>query len=303
LYLLTVADVRATNPKLWNTWKAQLFEETYEMTKRALRQGLETPIDKEELLREKQAKALSLLQASEEDSRKAQRLWSRLGDEYLLRCKPEEIAWHATRLADQTDTPDYSLVDVQANSTGAGTTVFIYAPQAQFTFAIATAVLDEYGMSIADARIIPLENDQSLSIYTILEQDGTPIDEVSRRERIRRRLAKAISDDESTPKSMSRKVPRQARMFNTPTEVHFSDDSANNRTVMELIAGDRPGLLAIIGNALKKQNVYIRMAKIVTVGERAEDVFYITDSDRQMLSAEKQVALRNTLVSAIDESQ
>jgi [protein-PII] uridylyltransferase len=302
LYLLTVADVRATNPKLWNTWKAQLFEETYEMTKRALRQGLETPIDKEELLREKQAKALSLLQASEEDSRKAQRLWSRLGDEYLLRCKPEEIAWHATRLADQTDTPDYSLVDVQANATGAGTTVFIYAPQAQFTFAIATAVLDEYGMSIADARIIPLENDQSLSIYTILEQDGTPIDEVSRRERIRRRLAKAISDDESTPKSMSRKVPRQARMFNTPTEVHFSDDSANNRTVMELIAGDRPGLLAILGNALKKQNVYIRMAKIVTVGERAEDVFYITDSDRQMLSAEKQVALRNTLVSAIDES-
>jgi len=303
LYLLTVADVRATNPKLWNTWKAQLFEETYELTKRALRQGLQTPIDKDELLREKQEKALLLLQANEELSRVALRLWSQLGDEYLLRCKPEEIAWHMTKLKDHIETPNFSLVDVQDSSTGAGTLVFIYAPQNQFTFAISTAVLDEYGLSIADARLIPLENDHSLSMYTILEQDGRPIDEGPRRDRIRQRLAKAIRDDENAPKSTTRKVPRQARMFNTPTQVHFSDDSANNRTIMELTAGDRPGLLAEIGNALKKQNVFIRMAKIVTVGERAEDVFYITDSNEKMLPVDEQESLRQELLSDIDENQ
>jgi len=302
LYLLTVADVRATNPKLWNTWKAQLFEETYELTKRALRQGLQTPIDKDELLREKQEKALALLQVSAEKTDRARRLWSRFGDEYLLRCKPEEIAWHTMSLAEHFETADYSLVDVQDSSTGAGTMVFVYAPQKQFTFAISTAVLDEYGLSIADARLIPLENNQNLCMYTILEQDGRPIDEGSRRERIRRRLTKTILGDENALTSMSRKVPRQARMFNTPTQVYFSDDNANDRTIMELVTGDRPGLLAEIGNGLKKENAYIRMAKIVTVGERAEDVFYITDSNGEMLPAEKQELLRSELIRAIDEN-
>ena len=76
-----MADVRATNPKLWNTWKAQLFERTYELTKRALRQGLETPIDKEELLNEKRQRALTLMQASEESADNARHLWRHLGDE------------------------------------------------------------------------------------------------------------------------------------------------------------------------------------------------------------------------------
>ncbi len=303
LYLLTVADVRATNPKMWNTWKAQLFEETYELTKRALRQGLETPIDKDELLREKQATALTILQPTEQEKAHAQQLWARFGDEYLLRCKPEEIAWHTRKLAEHYDTPAYSLVDVQDSTTGAGTTVFIYAPQDQFTFAIATAVLDEYGLSIADARIIPLDNDQSLSMYTILEQDGRPIDEESRRDKVRQRLAKTVRAGENAPASALRKVPRQARMFNTSTQVHFSEDSANKRTVMELTTGDKPGLLAETGNALLKQDVFIRMAKIVTVGERAEDVFYITDNHGNMLSAEQQELLRKELVKAIDESQ
>jgi [protein-PII] uridylyltransferase len=92
-------------------------------------------------------------------------------------------------------------------------------------------------------------------------------------------------------------------MFNTSTQVHFSEDSANKRTVMELTTGDKPGLLAETGNALLKQNVFIRMAKIVTVGERAEDVFYITDNHGNMLSAEQQELLRKELVKAIDESQ
>jgi len=301
LYLLTVADVRATNPKMWNTWKAQLFEETYELTKRALHQGLETPIDKDELLREKQANALAILQPTEQEKAHALQLWARFGDEYLLRCKPEEIAWHTRKLVAHYDTPAYSLVDVQDSSTGAGTTVFIYSPQEQFTFAISTAVLDDYGLSIADARIIPLDNDQSLSMYTILEQDGRPIDEESRREKIRQRLAKTVRAGENAPASTLRKVPRQARMFNTSTQVHFSDDSANNRTVMELTTGDKPGLLAETGNTLLKQNVFIRMAKIVTVGERAEDVFYITDDKGNMLSSEKQELLRNELIKAIDE--
>jgi len=302
LYLLTVADVRGTNPKLWNSWKAQLFEETYELTKRALRQGLETPIEKEELLREKRAKAIELLGGSKVSADEAQQLWSEFGDEYLLRCKPQEIAWHTSLIAGLDNSRPQTLVGIKGSDSGAGTNLFIYSPQTQFTFAIATSVLDESGLSIMDARIIPLNNNQSLSMYNILEQDGQAISEEIRREKIRQRLAKAISAGEDSPVRITRKVPRQVRMFSTSTSVNFAPDHANNRTVMELTTGDKPGILAETSKVLRGENVFIRMAKIVTVGERAEDVFYITDSLGQMLSSEKQTLLAQHLKDAIDNN-
>jgi [protein-PII] uridylyltransferase len=298
LYLLTVADVRATNPKMWNNWKAQLFQETYELTKRALRQGHEIPLEKEELLKEKQQKTLTLMQASEATADQARILWRAFGDDYLLRCRPEEIAWHTELLADLTDLPEQLTVDVrEAPSTG-GTEAMVHAPQGQFTFAIATGVLDEFGLSIADARVIPLANQQSLSIYTILEQDGEPVAEESRRKKIQLRLLSTLKATDESPIVITRKAPRQVRMFITSTEVSFAADETNNRTVMEITSGDRPGLLAETGQALRDLNIYIQMAKIVTVGERAEDVFYITNDQGEPLSEEAQTKLRQTLVSA-----
>jgi [protein-PII] uridylyltransferase len=302
LYILTVADVRATNPKLWNTWKSQLFEETYQLTKRALRQGLATPIDKDELLREKRVLALQLLPSDEASIARAHQLWDSFGDEYLLRCKPFEIAWHTRKFMDFHETNGKTLVDLQ-DLEGAGTNVFIYAPQGQFTFAIATAVLDEFGLSITDARIIPLENEHSISMYNILEQNGQTIAEESRQEKIRQRLANVIRAGEESPVPITRKIPRQARMFTTETHIDFASDDANGRTVMELTTGDKPGLLAETGKVLRDQNVFIRMAKIVTVGERAEDVFYITNSSSEMLTASQQESLRAALTDAIDKDQ
>ena len=303
LYLLTVADVRATSPKLWNTWKAQLFEETYELTKRALRHGLETPIDKDELLQEKRAKALQLLLADQAASDSALELWERFGDEYLMRCKPHEIAWHTSKLTELAATDWQVLVDIQDSNVDAGTAVFIYSPQELYTFAIATAVFDEFGLSIADARIIPLDNEYSMSIYTILEQDGQAITDKSRHDKIRLRLLQGIRAGQETPLPITRKVPRQVRMFRTSTRIEFASDESNQQTVMELTTGDKPGLLAETGKVLLDQNIFIRMAKIVTAGERAEDVFYITDSNSKILSAEQQELLRAELSKAIDKNQ
>jgi len=303
LYLLTVADVRATNPKLWNSWKAQIFDETYELTKRALRYGLTTPIDKDELLREKRAKAHELLKASGISQETASQLWTTFGEEYLLRCKPEEIVWQTELLANFDIAADETLVEIRDSKATAGTIAFIYAPQKQFTFALATAALDEFGLSITDARIIPLANEHSLSMYTILEQDGQAISDALRREKIRQLLAKAIRSGTEEPGPVNRKVPRQARMFSTPTVVEFGEDLANNRTVMELTTGDKPGLLAKTAKALRSQGMLIRMAKIVTVGERAEDVFYIINSARETLTAEQQESLRAALKQAIDNNE
>jgi len=302
LYLLTVADVRGTNPKLWNDWKAQLFEETYRLTKRALRQGLQTPVEKDVLLAEKRESCLQLLQLDAEKTENVQQLWDSFGDEYLLSCRPEEIAWHAKLLGDEQNPDDLIIVDIQEQSSLAGNAVLIYAPQDRFTFAIATAVIDEFGLSLTDARIIQLDNNYSLSIYTIHEHDGQPITEKARLDKIRQRLSKAVRGGEDSRTLVTRKAPRQVRMFSTPSKVSFASDTVRGRTVMEIVTGDRPGLAAQIGRVLRGQNALIRMAKLVTVGERAEDVFYITNNQEQPLTDEQENQLRTALLETIDES-
>ena len=180
--------------------------------------------------------------------------------------------------------------------------MLIYAPQLQFTFAIATAVIDEFGLSLTDARIVPLANERSLSIYTIHEQDGQPISEEARRDKLRHRLGKAIRGDEDSTTLVTRKAPRQVRMFSTPSRIRFARDDTRGRTVMDIVTGDRPGLAAQIGRVLRSQNVFIRMAKLVTVGERAEDVFYVTDEQQQPLSESRQQQLDEALLAAIDDT-
>jgi [protein-PII] uridylyltransferase len=300
LYVLTVADVRATNPKLWNSWKAQLFDELYALTKRALHRGIEDPIDKEELLEERQAAARALLDVAGLDASVVDRIWSTLTEDYFLRCRPETIAWHTRQLATYDREQQRYLVEVHDDPASGGTEIFLYAPQAEFTFALATAALDELGFTIADARIIPLDNGYSLSNYVVLEQTGERISDPARHEQIRRSLNRALSRGDTAPARVTRRAPRQVRMFSIPTLVSFANDEKNNRTVMELVAGDRPGLLCEVGKVLRDKRVAIHTAKIVTLGERAEDVFSLTDAAGRPLQADFCEELKAALTAALD---
>lgn len=302
LYLLTAADVRATNPKLWNSWKAQLFEELYGLTKRALHRGIEDPIDKEELIEERQAGARTLLAAAGMDGDSIAKVWAGLTDDYFLRYRPETIAWHTRLLASFQPGRQHNIVDVHDDPSSGGTEIFLYTPQEQFTFALATAALDELGLTIADARIIQLDNGFSLSTYVVLEQSGERISDPVRHEQIRRSLDRALSRGDAAPARVTRRAPRQVRMFSIPTLVTFATDEKNGRTVMELVAGDRPGLLSEVGKVMRDRGVALHTAKIVTLGERAEDVFYLTDRDGAPLGADFCEELKRAIVAALDQA-
>lgn len=301
LYLLTVADVRGTNPKLWNSWKAQLFEELYNLTKRALRRGLENPIDQDELVAERKAAARALPAAAGIPATRLEEIWAELGDDYFLRCHPEEIAWHTRLLAGREDEGRRVLVGIQDEASRAGTSVITYAPQDRYTFAVATAVLDELGLNIVDARIIRLNNGFRLSTYVVLES-GEHILDSERREQIRQRLERAITAGQTSGLKVTRRPPRQVRMFATPTLVSFGSDHINNRTVIEIVASDRPGLLCQIGQVLRNHEVGIQTAKILTVGERAEDVFYVTGQDGNPLTEAACERIREAMIEALDNS-
>jgi len=301
LYVLTVADVRGTNPKLWNAWKARLFEEFYERTKRALRRGLETPVDQDELIRETQQAARDRMpQVTHEEIAK---VWSQWTEAYFLRYTPEEIAWHTSLLAARRPDDEAPLVAIRQLAERGGTAVLTYTPNRVHSFARTTAVLDQMGLNVVDARLITSANGFSLETYVVLEDNGAFIADPTRVGEIERGLWRNLKQSEDLPLTVTRRAPRQVRMFSTPTQVNFSLDNRNNRTILELVAADRPGLLSEVGKVFKTERVAINGAKIMTVGERAEDVFYITDMDGRVLPDEACRRVQESLVRALDRRE
>ena len=295
LYLLTVADVRGTDPKLWNSWKARLFQDLYKLTQRAFHRGLENPIDREQLIKEKQEKARHSLQTAGVTVERIDEVWSLLNEAYFLRHRPNEIVWHTTWLADSNVASEVGLLDVRQQRNGDGVEAVLYTPRTQRTFAHATAVLDELGMNIVDARILPLENGYSIDSFVFMELDKRIEIDESRLNKIRRSLTRVFTADDEKVATVTRSAPRQARMFTTATSIEFGSDISHGRTILELVAADRPGLLSIVGQAFITQGIDIEAAKIMTIGERAEDVFYISDEQGRPLDEEAEDSLRTEL--------
>jgi [protein-PII] uridylyltransferase len=302
LYVLTVADVRGTNPKLWNSWKATLFRDLYELTTHALRRGLEKPIDRELLISETQTAARELLQKTNTPVTTVERIWESFTGDYFLRYRSEEIAWHTNILGSAKSDLSDGLLDVRQQADGDGVEAMLYVPRSTRTFANAAAFIAELGMTIVDVRIVPITNDYSLDTYIFMELDRRTVVDDERLKKISRTLTQILTATDDSPARVTRPAPRQVRLFRTKTLVHFEQDLTKSRTVMELIAGDRPGLLSIVGQTLIEFAIHIETAKILTIGERAEDVFYVVDKDGNTLDEETCNNLRERLIERIDSN-
>jgi [protein-PII] uridylyltransferase len=300
LYCLTVADVRGTNPRLWNSWKATLFRDLYELTSQALRRGLENPIDREQLIEETQSDARELMRQRQIASDSLDRIWSLYNEDYFLRYRSEEIAWHTAILSEVDPDSDEDLVEVRKQPHGDGIEAMLYTQRSKNTFAHATAVLDELSMTIVDARIVPIANGYSLDTYVFLELDKRTLVDANRIEKVRRNLIRALRA-KTAPTKVTRRAPRQVRMFSTKTNISFSEDLGRRRTVLEIVAADRPGLLSIVGQVFIDYGVDIETAKILTIGERAEDVFYVVDGQGEPLAGELCSELKTRLIERLDK--
>lgn len=300
LYVLTVADVKGTNPKLWNSWKASLFRDLYEQTSRALRRGLENPIDRELLISETKDDARAALQTLPTKQQAIDEVWNLFTEDYFLRYRSDEIAWHTEALSRSKKDIQAGLLDVRPQTEGDGIEAMFYTPRSNRTFAHATAQLDELRMTIVDVRIVPLANDFSLDTYVFMELDRRTEVDAARLARIRRSLSRVLNCDDQEVTPVARPAPRRVRMFATKTAISFAEDTTNGRTVMELVTGDRPGLLSLVGRLFVELEIDIEAAKILTIGERAEDVFYIADVNESPLAEDACEELRSRLMQGIN---
>ncbi|MEP6406277.1 MAG: [protein-PII] uridylyltransferase [Marinobacter sp.] len=307
LYVLTVCDISATNPKLWNTWRASLLRQLYIETKRALRRGSETPVDRQEWVRATQSEAREILHAQNMTDEQIDGIWETLDEDYFLQDSTVDIAWQTAAIIRHGDDPDPLVLirDTRGGPTDGYSQIIIYMSDRIDLFAATTAVLEQLNLNIVDARISSSEGPFSISSYIVLDEKDKPLGiDPARKDRVRMRLIEELDDPEDYPDIIHRRTPRQLKHFAFPTEVTFSNDTINQRTVMEVITPDRPGLLARVGQVLLEHRVRLTNAKIATLGERVEDVFFVTDEHGEQISDPAVCqALQQDLCQMLDDTQ
>ncbi|MFK8068148.1 MAG: [protein-PII] uridylyltransferase [Gammaproteobacteria bacterium] len=302
LYLLTVADIRGTNPDLWNGWKDSLLKELYRKTLKALRRGIENPIEEEERIANTKAQVLSMMADDQEKINKLEQVWKNLGDDYFLRHSTDEIAWETESIIDLDDS-DLPLIKIRQKTRRGGTEIFIFCHDRDSLFAAMTHSMDQMGLTVVDARVFTTKDGRyNLDTYIVLEAaTNKPINSVERADEIIKKLKEYLSSSQPEFSQIERLQPRQLRSFNYPATISFSEDKKNQRTVMEVTAVDQPGILALMGMAMAFCGVRLHNAKVATYGERVEDIFYLTDLKNQPIKDPlKLECLENTLMSALN---
>ena len=300
LYLLTVADMRGTNPARWNSWKGALLDHLHSRTAEALERGLDRPQQQDELITERQAEARIRLMKQGYDNHNLNLLWMSLSTDYFLQNSVDAIAWHTKLLWPPGKRIEQIHVALREDEIHRCTELFVYGPDRDNLFAHSTALLDQLGLNVLGARIHNTSQGLSLNNYLVLEEDGSRIEGEERLEGIRLYLEEGLN--EADFRQGQPRIPRQLKNFQTPSEISFEQDDTRVVTWMRLDTSDRPGLLSLVGQAFAANELRLHTARIATAGAEAQDTFAITDREDQPITDPQQLAaIAESIRSILDD--
>ncbi|HKJ17941.1 MAG TPA: [protein-PII] uridylyltransferase [Xanthomonadales bacterium] len=281
LYLLTVADIAATSPKLWNSWKNSLLWDLYLSAGNALRRGLKNPVDRETRIRQRRARTLSRLLRRGVPAEPTQRLWDTLPEHAFLRLTAGQLEWASQAMTDSG--PGDDVIAVRSVKPQGISEVLVCVADHDGLFAAITSVFDEMHLNVLSARVLTTSDDRSFDLFQVADQDGRALIAADS-EVLKGRLALATSRGGYSP--VQRRLPRRLKHFSSQPVISFSCAADRQGTLMELECNDRPGLLSRLATAIADSGVQVHDARIATFGERVEDTFLLSDSDNNLLDEE-----------------
>lgn len=305
LYLFTVASIETTNPTLWTSFRAEQINQLYTKIKQALTRGLNNPIDSDAQSKKIQSQALEQLIQLGMKEETVLNLWGNPGRDFFLRAGVDNVVWQTQQIANHKPSTK-PLVKIKESSNQkfeGGTEIFVYMPDQPSLFAVMTATLDQLNLNIQDAQILVSEDEgNALDVYTVLDENNQPIVDPKRLEEIQHKLEAALCDVDSYSTIIHRKTARTLKQFDIETQITFTNLTDKKQTCLNIIAADRPGLLAKIGVILNDYQIQIFSAKILTEGERVNDTFCIIDQDGKPLNNLHQCEqLKRALIDGLDE--
>jgi [protein-PII] uridylyltransferase len=306
LYVLTVADITATNPTLWNSWRATLMRQLYMETRKGLRRGLDTPVDRTATIEQNKQQALEKLAERGIDAERALALWDDPDPEFFLQNSVSQIV-SLTEGINRHDLAAGPLVlvrDVAGHGSDEGATeIFLYTRDQPQLFAASVIAMDQLGLSIHDARIHTSAGHLCFNSYIVLDESGHSIStNPARRAHIERTLIRQLQRLDQHPDLAKRRTPRRLKQFARPTEAQLHNEPGVAWSVLRVIASDRPGLLARLGIIFLELGISVHGAKITTLGERVEDFFYITGKHGAPIDSPQQIeALTRAICERLDQ--
>ncbi|MEP6998257.1 MAG: [protein-PII] uridylyltransferase [Betaproteobacteria bacterium] len=271
LYLLTVADIRGTSPRVWNAWKAKLLEDLYNAANAELAGGSTRAPDSLEARRAEAARQLRLYAVPEGAEAK---LWQHLDIVYFQRHSADDIAWHARQLYFRVD-GQQAVVKGRLARDGAGLQLMVYLPDQKELFARICGFLGRAHLSILEAKIHTTRHGYALDTFVVHDPANPNAGYREAISYIEFELQRLLTERPPLQLPAEGRVSRHLRHFPLSPEVSIFADDKGTHFILEIVAGDRPGLLARIAYTLAKANVNVESAKINTLGERAEDVFLL----------------------------
>ncbi len=284
LYLLTVADIRGTSPKVWNAWKAQLLEDLYRLALRALGGAQPNRAADIEARKLEARQALNLLSFPQDIE---QPLWDTLDVSYFARHDANSIAWHARSLASrlQGHTP---VVNARSSPLGEGLQVLVYSPDRADLFARICGYFDSANFDILDAKVHTTRAGYALDTFQVLSHQP----EQQHRDLIslvETQLTLMLQSDAPLPEPRRSRISRRVRSFPVTPRVTLQPDDRGQRWVLTVTASDRSGLLYAIARVLARHHINLQLAKITTLGERVEDTFLIDGTALQKNRVQLQI--------------
>ncbi len=297
LYLLTICDIRGTNPTLLNSWKHSLLKDLYRATRAYLQNG---PLDIEsskKLIQQKKDSAQDQLQQKDISNKVSQTFWQRFGDRYILQHSVESLAWHVSEITKESNAKndDESIVRVSDDENKNSTQLLIFSPDQSDIFSRITAAIEQRQLSVVAARIISSNDGYVLDTFNLLTCNGMPLtDEVDKKQLIAS-VEKNLMENALPYDFNQHRQSRQLKHFETKTKVLFDQDESRNQTVISIRTADRIGLLTSIGKVFNEQSILIHDARISTLGEVAEDIFRVTTLGNKLINHDKHNQIREAL--------
>ena len=293
LYLLTVADIRGTNPELWNSWKSNLLQQLYSSTELALKRGLDNPIDKQEIIEERMLEARQLMSHNNNsdsiDTATIDAIWQDCDENYFLQYSANEICWHTTSIAQHHS--DDTLIELRREAQRGSTEIFIHVDDYDNIFVNIAISLEKLGLTVVSADILSSRQGKTLNTFYVLDKDGETIGDHARLEHIHTVLMEALTSKRDLDRPNQIPAPRRLRHFEFNPIIEFDNSVSDDYTSLFIKAIDRPGLLSAIGYSFAENNIKVVSANITTLGETAEDSFHIQSLDRSKVVDEQKLAL------------
>lgn len=298
LYLLTVADICATNHSLWNDWKDSLLKELYHAAKQYM-QAEKALLDESTMISLRQQQALDLLINKGFSASRVKELWASIKEKYFLHEPPEIIAIHSEAIL---NCQQYPLVVIMPHHTQGGTEVFIYMPHRDERFTITTTVLSNHYATIQEAVILTCDNHYDLDTYIILDEQHHAFFDENRIATIQQALEKQLANKTQLPPITRRRLSRTQAHFKLEPKITYSEEEGcQQQSRLFLVTPDRPGLLACISRVFLSQEIHLHNAKIATAGERAEDMFFISSAAGQALDMKEKEMLKTALIAELTQ--